>query len=464
MKTSTNRLLIVATTLLVSLLGLFLFRSNPNPAPIAPEIDKSQEVAPSAPAEIPTQPLLAPVLEVETALDIDWSACTDNYGSDECLTAITPLIAEVDVVGDLSWVDLIDRFDDNLKVISQVVEDPSCIPPATGLDPIAEHSQTESADKTAGRAIANCGAEAYGEVGLLMRRCSDDPRGSPPTEEDILQDAARRGITDLGLLYKLEQNARYGQLEHQWLKKKCASLLAGMNGAHPLYHQLAINESRADWVNDFPKESPRIRQIFKSRTYIERSVLLGDYRLAEEYIAAANWITERLVGPNIVYGYEHERALFEPLKQRDQEMTSVIDKIITHVPAVGFAAKATHLVQRYPPLRFTDPRDLEDIREQNESPGRIKGTPQTFIPEDDWYQRALDIATYGIAADRMNGVPADLPSNPLQSDVFHSDFWRSGDKISFLIRHLDANDWEYASQKANELVAAAKQRQNTPRS
>ena len=460
MKTSTNRLLIVATTLLVSLLGLFLFRSNPNPAPIAPEIDKSQEVAPSAPAEIPTQPPLAPVLEVETALDIDWTACTDKYGSEECLTAITPLIAEVDVVGDLSWIDLIDRFDDNLKVISQVVEDPSCIPPATGLDPIAEHSQTESADKTAGRAIANCGAEAYGEVGLLMRRCSDDPRGSPPTEEDILQDAARRGITDLGLLYKLEQNARYGQLEHQWLKKKCASLLAGMNGAHPLYHQLSIHDHNADWVNnDFPDRSTRIKQLFKSRTYIERSVLLGDYRLAGEYIVAANSLTA-LAGPNLVYGYEHERALFEPLKQRDQEMASVIDKIITHVPAAGFAAKATHLVQRYPPLRFTDPRDLEDIREQNESPGRIKGTPKIFIPEDDWYQRALDIATYGIAADRMNGVPADLPSNPLQSDVFHSEFWNDGDRQLFLERFLDANDWEYASQKANELVAAAKERQN----
>ena len=462
MQISQNKMLGLAAAAL--LLGLGYWLSSPNPQSPAQETSKTQPVVSSESLPIPGFELPHLSLEVDTPLEIDWSACTDNYGSDGCLTAITPLIAEVGVVGDLSWIDLIDRFDDNLKVISQVVEDPACIPPATGLDPIAEHSQTESADKTAGRAIANCGAEAYGEVGLLMRRCSDDPRGSPPTEEDILQDAARRGITDLGLLYKLEQNARYGQLEHQWLKKKCASLLAGMNGAHPLYHQLAINESRADWVNDFPKESPRIRQIFKSRTYIERSVLLGDYRLAEEYIAAANWITERLVGPNIVYGYEHERALFEPLKQRDQEMTSVIDKIITHVPAVGFAAKATHLVQRYPPLWYTDPSDIEDIREQNESPGRIKGTPQTFIPEDDWYQRALDIATYGIAADRMNGVPADLPSNPLQSDVFHSEFWRSGDKISFLIRHLDANDWEYASQKANELVAAAKQRQNNPRS
>ena len=110
--------------------------------------------------------------------------------------------------------------------------------------------------------------------------------------------------------------------------------------------------------------------------------MLGDYRLAGKYIAAANSITE-LAGPNFVYRYEHERPIFEPLKQRDQEVDSVIDKIISHVPAVGFAAKTTHLVQRYPSIRFTDPRDLEDIRKQNESPGRIKGTPQTFIPEDD---------------------------------------------------------------------------------
>ena len=462
MKTSTNRLLIVATTLLVSLLGLFLFKSNPNPAPIAPEIDKSQAVAASEPVDIPPQESLASVLEVDTASDVDWSACTDNYGSDECLSAITPLIAEVGVVGDLSWVDLIDRFDDNLKVISQVVEDPACIPPATGLDPTVEHALTESADKTAGQVTANCGAKAYGEVGVLMRQCNSYPRRKPPPEEQVLGEAAGRGITDLLVLYKLEQSARYGQLEHQWLEKKCASLVAGIKEAPAFYHQLSIHEQNTDWVNnDFPGKSTQIKQLFKSRTYIERSVLLGDYRLAGEYIAVANSITG-LAGPNLVYGYEHERPLFEPLKQRDREMSSVIDKIITHVPAAGFAAKATHLVQRYPPLWYTDPSDLEDIREQNESPGRIKGTPQTFIPEDDWYQRALDIATYGIAADRMNGVPADLPSNPLQSDVFHSEFWDDSDKKMYLERFLDANDWEYASQKANELVAAAKQRQNNP--
>ena len=203
MKTSTNRLLIVATTLLVSLLGLFLFKSNPNPAPIAPEIDKSQAVAASEPVDIPPQESLASVLEVDTASDVDWSACTDNYGSDECLSAITPLIAEVGVVGDLSWVDLIDRFDDNLKVISQVVEDPVCIPPATGLDPTVEHALTESADKTAGQVTANCGAKAYGEVGVLMRQCNSYPRRKPPPEEQVLGEAAGRGITDLLVLYKL---------------------------------------------------------------------------------------------------------------------------------------------------------------------------------------------------------------------------------------------------------------------
>ena len=153
-----------------------------------------------------------------------------------------------------------------------------------------------------------------------------------------------------------------------------------------------------------------------------------------------------------------------PIKERDNTIDAVVDKLITHVPEVGFAAKATHLVQRYPSLLWTDPRELASVREENESPFRIIGRPKKFIPEDDWYQRALDIATYGLAADRMNGVPADLPSNPLQSEEFRSEFWDPGDKVSFLERYLDANDWEYASQKANELVAAAKQRQNNPRS
>ena len=463
MKTSTNRSLIVATTLLVSLLGLFLFRSNPNPAPIVPEIDKSQEVAQSEPAEIPTQPPLAPVLEVETALDIDWTACTDKYGSEECLTAITPLIAEVDVVGDLSWIDLIDRFDDNLKVISQVVEDPSCIPPATGLDPIAEHSQTESGGKTEGRAIANCGSKAFGELGALIRRCNLAPK-NVPTEERVLADAAERGITDLAILYDLEQNVRYAQLEGQWLDKQCVKLAERSLSAPNIYHQLEIHDQKKSTVNSgFPDLSSSIRLLWQSRTYIERSILMGDYRLARHYLESAG-STSSLLKPFVLAGYEHEKHLFVPIKERDNTIDAVVDKLITHVPEVGFAAKATHLVQRYPSLLWTDPRELAFVRDENESPYRTKGYPKKFIPEDDWYQRALDIATYGIAADRMNGVPADLPSNPLQSDVFHSDFWRSGDKISFLIRHLDANDWEYASQKANELVAAAKQRQNTPRS
>ena len=463
MYTPRVKLIAIGLGLLALMLVFYFWQIGSKPVSFVSETVKAEPIVNARTVPIATPGPSVPVFEVDTPLEIDWSACTDNYGSEECLSAITPLIAEVGVVGDLSWIDLIDRFDDNLKVISQVVEDPSCIPPATGLDPIAEHSQTESADKTAGRAIANCGAEAYGEVGVLMRRCSNDPMRVPPTEEEMLVEASRRGITDLALLYEVEQSARYGKLEETWVDKECERLVSDLKATPSIFHQLKIigDLEVARVKRNFPDRSPRTRQLFKSYAYIERSVLLGDYRLAKDYLASSRLATA-LVGPSAVYGYEEEKPLFEHKKQRDQEVDSVIDKIITHVPAAGFAAKATHLVQRYPPLRFTDPRDLEDIREQNESPGRIKGTPQTFIPEDDWYQRALDIATYGIAADRMNGVPADLPSNPLQSDVFHSDFWRSGDKISFLIRHLDANDWEYASQKANELVAAAKQRQNTP--
>ena len=461
MQISRNKMLGLAAAAL--LLGLAYWLSSPNPQLSAQETSKTQPVVSSEPLPIPDSELPHLPLEVDTPLEIDWSACTDNYASDECLSAITPLIAEVGVVGELSWIDLIDRFDDNLKVISQVVEDPACIPPATGLDPIAEHSQTESADKTAGRAIANCGAEAFSELGALMQRCHNDPRRSPPTEEEMLADASRRGITDLALLYKVEQSARYGKLEETWMDKECERLVSDLQATPSIFHQLKVigDLEVARVERNFPDRSARTRQLFKSYAYIERSVLLGDYRLAKDYLASSRLATA-LVGPSAVYGYEEEKPLFEHKKQRDQEIASVIDKIITHVPAAGFAAKATHLVQRYPPLRFTDPRDLEDIREQNESPDRIKGTPKIFIPEDDWYQRALDIATYGIAADRMNGVPADLPSNPLQSDVFHSEFWNDGDKQLFLERFLDANDWEYASQKANELVAAAKQRQNTP--
>ena len=457
MKTSTNRLLIVTTTFLVSLLGLFLFRSTPNPAPFVPKIDKSQVVAQRQPSEIPTQPPLAPVLEVETALDVNWSACTDDYGSNECLTAITPLIAEVDVVGDLSWIDLIDRFDDNLKVISQVIEDPACIPPAIGFDPIVELSQASDTDKTADQAAANCGAKAFGELGALLQRCNSVDRKAP-TEERVLADAAERGITDLAILYDLEQNVRYAQLEGQWLDKECVKLAAQSRSAPTLYNQLGLNDSQmvnaSSW---FAQVDVSTATLFKSDTYIERAVLLGDYRLAKHYLEATV-LTTTLLKPNPLAGYEHEKHLFVPIKERDDNIDAVVNKLITHVPEVGFAAKASHLVQRYPSLLFTDPLYLESIRDENESPYRTKGRPKIFIPENNWYQRALDIATYGIAADRMNGVPADLPSNPLQSDVFHSEFWQSGDKISFLIQHLDANDWEYASQRANELVAAAKQR------
>ena len=443
------------------MLVFYFWQIGSKPVSFASETVKAEPIVNARTVPIATPGPSVPVFEVDTPLEIDWSACTDNYGSEECLSAITPLIAEVGVVGDLSWIDLIDRFDDNLKVISQVVEDPSCIPPATGLDPIAEHSQTESGGKTEGRAIANCGSKAFGELGALIRRCNLPPK-NVRTEERVLADAAERGITDLAILYDLEQNVRYAQLEGQWLDKQCVKLAERSLSAPNIYHQLEIHEQKKARVEaGFPDQSLRNRLLFKSRTYIERSVLLGDFRLAKYYLRAADF-NKGFIKPIALVGFAHEKHLFEPIKERDNTIEAVVDKLITHVPEVGFAAKATHLVQRYPSLLWTDPRELAFVRDENESPYRTKGYPKKFIPEDDWYQRALDIATYGIAADRMNGVPADLPSNPLQSDVFHSDFWRSGDKISFLIRHLDANDWEYASQKANELVEAAKQLQNNP--
>jgi hypothetical protein len=461
MQVPQNKLLGVGAAVLISGLSLGYWLPSPNPQSTASKVSQVEPIANSVRVQIAVPDQSVSASEIDTHLDIDWSACTDNYGSDECLTAITPLIAEVDVVGDLSWIDLIERFDGNLKVMFQVVEDPACIPPATGFDPIVELSQASDTDKTTDQARANCGAKAFGELGALIRRCNLINR-NVPTEERVLADAAERGITDLAILYDLEQNVRYVQLEGQWLDKECVKLAAQSRSAPTLYNQLGLSDSRMEDANRwFAQIADDTTALFKSDTYIERAVLLGDYRLAKHYLEAAG-LTSTLLRPSPLAGYEHEKHLFVPIKERDNTIDAVVDKLITHVPEVGFAAKASHLVQRYPSLLFTDPVYLESIRDENESPYRIIGRPKKFIPEDNWYQRALDIATYGIAADRMNGVPADLPSNPLQSDVFHSEFWDDSDKKMYLERFLDANDWEYASQKANELVAAAKQRQNNP--
>lgn len=459
MQISRNKLFGIGTVALLAGLGLAYWLSDSNPQSTRLKISQVEPIVNSEPVQIAAPEPSVPALDVDTPLDIDWSACTDNYASDECLSAITPLIAEVDVVGDLSWIDLIDRFDDNLQVISKVVDDPACIPPATGLDRIVEYSQTESTDSTADQAIVNCGAKAFGELGALIRRCNLAHK-NVPTEERVLADAAERGITDLAILYDLEQNVRYAQLEGQWLDKQCVKLAERSLSAPNIYHQLVIHDQIKDTVNSgFPDVSSSIRLFWQSHTYIERSTLLGDYRLARHYLEAAN-SNSSLLKPLVLAGYEHEKHLFVPIKERDNTIEAVVDKLITHVPEVGFAAKATHLVQRYPSVRFTDPFDLESIRDENESPNRIIGRPKKFIPEDNWYQRALDIATYGIAADRMAGISADLPANPIDPEIVRSEFWNDGDRQLFLERFLDPNDWEYASQKANELVAAAKQRQS----
>ena len=378
------------------------------------------------------------LVEVEELPDIEWSYCLDNLTSDGCMEAVDPLFHEAPVLGDLTWVQLFDNIDTNISTLTAVLADPAC-----AIQRPETYQPTHN-EKTA------CGAEAFAELGVLAQRCG---RSSPlelsrlPSAEARVQHAELAGETDLNVIHQLEQSARMAQLEHEWLRRRCANYEQILYNVPNILPQLNlredVNQASADGFGPYAGRKP---WRWNSEAYIEQAMLLGDYRVASAYVSAANLMT-KLLGPIGDLTEVGQDDVFQLVKIREDAIENVIDDIIQNNPAIGFAASAEHLALRYPSLDLTFDYTINDIREANESPYRDKNAPILLIPEDNWYQRALDFATYQIAADRLAGIPDHYRGTPLQSAN-----WQLYSVGEFLSDHLSANDWEYASQRANELI------------
>lgn len=127
------------------------------------------------------------------------------------------MIAEIDVVGKLGWLDLMDRVSVNTERVTVSLADPDCTPPVSGFEPVSDTAED------------HCAARAFGELGALLRGYSRsfDGRGdSYERRRGRANIAAQSGITDLGVLDSLTQLDRLDRLESTWLSVKCDALVS----------------------------------------------------------------------------------------------------------------------------------------------------------------------------------------------------------------------------------------------
>ena len=129
-------------------------------------------------------------------------------------------------------------------------------------------------------------------------------------------------------------------------------------------------------------------------------------------------------------------------------MAALIEKIIEHDPAVGHQAMADHLTKQFPDYYsfFPSKTNLSMVELDNTSPVVVEGKrPKRYLPEEDWYLRTLQLLIHQIVAQRLSGVPLEVAMQNFDDRAYND--YAIFDEI------LDANDREYASQRANEIIA-----------
>ena len=158
--------------------GWLLLQTPKQPEPQKQASVKDQSL-PEPTALEAVAPTETPAGSDVSELNPDLIECTDHTSAPECIAAITPLIAAMPVIGDLSYVDLIERLDANMEVVQESLADESCAPPDTGWSPRGEQYQS-------------CGAEAFAEIGRLLKGCFDFE-----WQRDSAWSLEIHGVTDL---------------------------------------------------------------------------------------------------------------------------------------------------------------------------------------------------------------------------------------------------------------------------
>ena len=406
---------------------------------------------------------------------IDWNACIDSIEDSHCLDEVTKLVAEVPVLGDLSVTDLIAKLEVNKRTVHEVANHTECEPKPFGLQRDGALLSTDAATESS---IEDCGASAFAEVGALIARCRravDDEDGGLRRTGGLVKEAERKEVTDLQRLSALEQADRYDQLEFAWLNRECdEELLESLGNMPSLYKEvnafdvswdvIGPHNSHFFWPEDYPWKTLAIGDF-----YIERAILLGDYRAAHLYYDAARRMAESRIqtlkeGHPYTTWYVGEEEYEAPVRAYDAAIQQNIEKIIAADPAVGYELLAEHLVRKFPSFDYYfDAKQDEQFEAELaiEKAELIRQDPsieaviraheasqrKTYTPKTNWHERALNMVTYQLVSNRLREIPEDLHFSKLGGKGFAVMLESRIDDF------VDVNDWEYASQRANEIIA-----------
>ena len=411
------------------------FSSDAQGASAASEI--AQRGVPPLPTNNKTERVVLEAPQEHEAPEAHPDVCIDDLQAPECIEAITPVIAEIDVVGELGWPDLMDRLVVNTERVAASLSNPECTPPVNGFELVSDTAED------------HCAARAFGELGALLRGCSRsfDGRGdSYERRRGRANIAAQSGITDLSVLDALTQVDRLDRLESTWLLTKCDALVSTL-GQLPAVDALMDEAPSLGGHGKRPLGYPW-RMVRAGHFYVEQAVRRGDYRVANVFAKTALWLADFA-----------DRTPFAELKAGDEELeasgrayeakvAALIERITEHDPAVGHQAMADHLTEKFPDYYsfFPSKTNLSMVELDNTSPVVVEGKrPKRYLPEEDWYRRTLQLLTHQIVAQRLSGVPLEVAMQNFD-DRTYNDF-------AIFDEILDANDREYASQRANEILA-----------
>ena len=409
-------------------------------SPKRPEVHKAASVQESSVPEPAVQEAVAPTetpADAEVSeLDLELIECTDDTSAPECIAAITPLIAAMPVMGDLSYVDLLERLGANMDAVQLSLADASCVPPDTGWSSSSLHSE-------------RCSAGAFAEIGKLLQGCFDYE-----FQKDGAEMLEYHGITDLQMLADADVKEGVERAEYTWLQANCPRV-GDTLGALP---ELFV-------VEGLPLELKWQRRKLAAE-YIQRAVLMGDYRAADRLAESAAEVNEYLdieqgeAGVwrsvvRLVIVREDQKPRVAAVRKRDELTEQLIRKIIADDPITGYQQLANHEYIRFPgfegrrPDWFDD--DFEEMIAFNNSRDDVKSGKSSpyYSPPTDWEQRTFDMVKHQLVANRLAG----------RSEEMHFIVNGAGylEEISGMIEmYLDANDLEYASQQAWEIVEEIK--------
>lgn len=432
-----TRFIALSSILVLAVVVAFgwLLLQSPKPR----EVHKAASVQePSVPEPAVQEAVAPPEPSVDSEVsesDLELIECTDDTSAPECIAAITPLIAAMPVMGDLSYVDLLERLDANMDAVQLSLADASCVPPDTGWSSSSAHSE-------------RCSAGAFAEIGKLLQGCFDYE-----FQKDSAGMLEYHGVTDLQMLADADVKEGVERAEYTWLRANCPRV-GDTVGALP---ELFV-------VEGLPLELKWQRRKLAAE-YTQRAALMGDYRAADRLAESAAEVNEYLdieQGEAGVWGTvvgalvrEDQKPRVAAVRKRDELTEQLIRKIIADDPITGYQQLANHEYVRLPafeayrPDVFSDndtviaANSLDEVKSGKRSP--------IYDPSSNsnWEQRTFDIVKHQLVANRLAEKSEEL--HFIVNGAGHLE------EISGMIdMYLDANDLEYASQQAWEIVEEIK--------